>query len=177
MKIKEVLRELLSGEDFSDHSTGKEEGHSPLHDKGCRFCDAWRAALYLLTQLNIIDFEPGDPVTILGGVRGRVISLEYAARVEVQYGEHGPWAVGTFQPGDLSHRAAEEPSRHFVTDCQGDVWLLDKATSRALLVASRDGTVNYPPSHPMLTSPVRWHSKITAVATLYGPLTKTDSPW
>lgn len=138
MKIKQILQALLSSEDFSDHSTGKEDGNGSLHDKGCAFCEAWRAALYLLSDLSVglhDVFEPGDKVTICGRAPGVVERVR--TQIDVRLGGDGtaPRPVGTFAQEFVQAAPAETPEV-FYSDRDGDIWkpagtqlqLCDKAT-------------------------------------------------
>jgi hypothetical protein len=174
VKIKEMLTTLLDGEDFSDHSTGKEDGNSPLHDKGCAFCDAWRMALLMLTPSfpGLIDFEPGERVMLPGGIRGRVIATDVAVRVEVQNGEHGPWAVGSFQPQDLSPRESESEFTYW-KDGFGDVWEREESTRKVRRVALRVVGDKLEKQQAKAWADVRHHWTDTV---LQPPVTRTEKP-
>ena len=148
MKIRQVLEGLLSGQDFSDHGGRDEESDRfdgpllpilPSH-ANCDFCAAWRAALALLALpvAPIGEFEAGDKVFLPGRIPGRVMGTDVTVRVEVQNGEHGPWAVGSFSPLAL---IARDDAPEFYTDRDGDLWkvtgektlsLCDKVTSAVL---------------------------------------------
>lgn len=125
VKIKDIIRTLImSREDFSDHDgrgLHEDSPSRPLHDKGCAFCEAWREALQLLDlDPRLIDFEAGDKVMLPGGIPGRVMGTDVTVRVEVQNGEHGPWAVGSFSPYDLTPRE-DEPVTYY-RDRDQDLW-------------------------------------------------------
>lgn len=135
MKIQDILRRLLSGEDFSDHSTGKEDGHAPLHDKGCAFCDAWRAALYLLTDFEGRlgpDFEPGDPVLVCGRAPGKVVAIR--TQIDVRLGEPGgPQPVGTFAQEFVTPAPAERVS-HW-RNSSGDVFERQESSNKMRVIS------------------------------------------
>lgn len=126
MRIKEILRVLTQSDaDFSDHAERNDaDDLVPMHEpgSGCEFCDAWSHALAVL-KMNVLEFEPHDLVELPGGTPGRVVAVETFVRVEVQRGEHGPWATGSFRPQDLRHRS---PSPEFTywaeNDGKGDIW-------------------------------------------------------
>jgi hypothetical protein len=126
MKIKDILSVLAkSGEDFSDHSTGKEDGNAPLHDKGCAFCEAWSAALYLLTNFEGRlgpDLEPGDSVLICGRAPGKVVAIR--TQIDVRLGEPGgPQPVGTFAEEFVTPAPAEPVEKtSFWRNEHGDVF-------------------------------------------------------
>lgn len=134
MKIKDIIRTLVTaGEDFSDHTSGPRDGHGPLHDKGCTFCAAWREALQLLDlDPRLIDFEAGDKVTLPGGIPGRVMGTDVTVRVEVQNGEHGPWAVGSFSPMALVSRE-QAPEFTYWRAASGEIWEREESTSKMRL--------------------------------------------
>lgn len=142
MKIKDILRRLLSGEDFSDHSTGKEDGHAPLHGTDCDFCTAWSAALDHLSMRSMPEqwFDAGEKVALPGGIRGRVMATDVTVRVEVQRGEHGPWAVGTFRPIDLKPWREVEPEFTSWRTWHGDVWEREESTLKMRRTSRTTGT-------------------------------------
>jgi hypothetical protein len=116
VKIKEMLQVLLSGEDFSDHSTGKEDGSSPLHAEGCNFCEAWRQALWIIGPdcPGFVDFESGDDVLICGRAPGKVVGTR--TQIDVRLGDSHH--VGTFAAEFVEHAPAPE----FYADRDGDMW-------------------------------------------------------
>lgn len=175
MKIKQILRHLLSGEDFSDHTSGPEDGHGPLHDKGCAFCGAWREALNVLgSALTYNEFDRGEPVWIEGGIPGRVMGTDVTVRVEVQNGERGPWVVGLFSPLALTPRAQIALEHTWWSDSGNAVWQRHEASKKMLLVRDEDGQPTAVGG--MLNRAQEWPYSFETVEKRWGPLTQVDKP-
>lgn len=179
MKIRQVLEGLLSGEDFSDHSTGKEDGNAPYHNVPghCAFCDAWRAALTLLALpiAPIGEFEAGDKVFLPGQIPGRVMGTDVTVRVEVQNGEHGPWAVGSFSPTALIARD-ETPEFTWWRDHGGAIWQRHEASQRVVLVRDEDGDAPDGLSNVLGRPGGEFPFVFDAAEKRWGPFTQTDKP-
>lgn len=185
MKIKDILQGLLSGEDFSDHGGRNEEGDRfdgpllpilPSH-ANCDFCAAWRAALALLALpiAPIGEFEAGDKVFLPGRIPGRVMGTDVTVRVEVQNGEHGPWAVGSFNPLALIARD-ETPEFTWWRDRGGATWQRHEASQRVLLVRDEDGDESMDLSRILNGPGEEWPFALDSAEKRWGPFTQTDKP-
>lgn len=182
MKIRDVLQGLLSGEDFIDHSTGKEDGNAPYHPAkdDCDFCDAWREALAALQTGSLSTFEAGETVELVSGVRGRVMGTELVVRVEVHGPRgHGPFAVGAFRPGDLKTVDAEAFT-YWLDTKGGDTWERRESDRLMRIVFWGDhGNGGHPVESPMPWDVVARREAtrtFEAVSEWYGPLAQVAKP-
>lgn len=179
MKIKDILTGLLSGEDFSDHSTGKEDGSAPFHDVPghCVFCDAWRAALAFVNGYAPLQemFDAGEKVFLPGGIPGRVMSTDVTVRVEVQRGEHGPWAVGSFSPLALIARN-DVPEFTWWRDQGGAIWQRHEPSQRVVLVRDEDDIAPNGLSNVLGRPGGEFPFVFDAAEKRWGPFTQVDKP-
>lgn len=176
MKIKKLFEVLLSGEDFSDHATGKEDGNGPLHAEGCDFCEAWRQAQWLIGPNcpRLLDFEQGDDVLIAGKTPGVVESVhtQIYVRLGVKGDEFRP--IGIFAAEFVKHAPpAPEFTYWAEREGEGDVWEREERT-QAMRVVRMAGV--------MLAKPHPWDSKpgvllsFSHVEKQWGELTQVAKP-
>lgn len=175
VKIKEMLMILQAG-DASDHWDPTKRDEEPdgqwYHDSdGCNYCAAARAAEHFA---EIDTFEAGDKVMLPGGIPGRVMGTDITVRVEVQNGEHGPWAVGSFSPHDLTPRTQIALEHTWWSDSGNAVWQRHEASKKMLLVRDEDGQPTAVGG--MLHRAQEWPRSFETVDKRWGPLTQVDKP-
>ncbi len=182
MRIRDILETIArSGEDFSDHSSGKYDGNTPIHPTRCGFCDAWRAALDLLADLSFgqaSNFEPGDRVLICKRAPGTVVATrtQIDVRMTGDGPADGPGPVGTFvaefvSPMTAAQKAAPPEFTHW-RDQDGAFWKRHDASGRARLIADS----NRQPPHGDLVArvspPQEWPWWFADVEKSWGPLVR-----
>lgn len=167
MKVKQMIGVLQLG-DASDHHDVSTGGWR--HEEGCDYCLAARAAEHLMT-MNLVDFDAGDPVEIVGGIRGRVVGMDTVVRVEL-HGEsgRGPFAIGTFSPHELKLMDGK-PEFTYWADREGDVWQRQESTGIMRVFKLHD--TEMPESLPSWED-CRW--QFTHVQKTYGLLTQVSRP-
>jgi hypothetical protein len=136
--FKQVLRALISGEDFSDHAMqidvngelGPRHG-AVVGEPPCDFCAAWRAAKTYLSMNLRPQFLVGDEVTAFDRHQAVVKDTREQYLLDAQ---------GFLAWVDAKNVTPARPERTRWSDSTGDIWERDETTGKVLLVEYADGS-------------------------------------